>query len=82
MTLDHLISSDPAMVMLIGDLTYADDHMLNDTSIVDLADWWEGAPRTTACDLARSALCTRPAARPRRRRATRHHFLQTFNEMH
>lgn len=43
-TLDHLIASDPALVMLIGDLTYADDHLLNDSSVVDLAGWWDGAP--------------------------------------
>ena len=44
-TLDHLIESDPAMVMLIGDLTYADDHLFNDTSIVDMLNWWTGACR-------------------------------------
>lgn len=43
-TLDHLISSDPALVMLVGDLTYADDHLLNDSSTIDLnpGSWWEG----------------------------------------
>ena len=27
-TLDHLIANDPELVILVGDLTYADDHLL------------------------------------------------------
>ena len=27
-TLDHLIANEPDMVILVGDLTYADDHLL------------------------------------------------------
>ncbi len=27
-TLDHLITDEPEMVILVGDLTYADDHLL------------------------------------------------------
>ena len=31
--------------MLVGDLTYADDHLLNDTATIDWDGVWDGAPR-------------------------------------
>jgi hypothetical protein len=47
-TLEHLAANQPPLVLLVGDFSYADVHLANDTSVVDMSPPYTGEPPAVA----------------------------------